>query len=82
MQIEKLAEYIALTVKSHRQRSGLSQNELAEMAGIGKTTVFDIEHAKSTVKLINILKVFNVLNIEICLNSPLMGQMEHEHEEG
>ncbi len=31
------------TVRFHRKKCGLSQLQLANLAGIGKTTVFDIE---------------------------------------
>ena len=30
-------------VKDHRKKAGLTQLELANLAGVGKTTVFDIE---------------------------------------
>ena len=34
---------LGLLVKSHRKKAGLTQLELANLAGIGKTTVFDIK---------------------------------------
>ena len=33
-------------VKWHRKKSGLTQNELADLAGVGKSVVFDVEHGK------------------------------------
>ena len=33
-------------VKDHRKNAGLTQLELANLAGVGKTTVFDIEKNK------------------------------------
>lgn len=61
-------------VKFHRKKSGLSQIELANLAGVGKTAVFDIEHAKPTVQLDTFLKVCHALNIHCQLVSPLMEQ--------
>lgn len=62
---------VATTVQFCRKKSGLSQGELAQIAGIGKTVVFDIEHGKKSVRLDTLLKVFNVLNIKIFLKPPL-----------
>ena len=61
---------ISKIVRYFRKESGLSQQALAQLAGIGKTAVFDIEKGKETVQLNTLLKVFNVLNIQIILNTP------------
>lgn len=63
---------IGKIIKYHRKKSGLSQLELANLAGVGKTVVFDIEKGKETVKLSTISKILLVLNIEIVFKSPLM----------
>jgi y4mF family transcriptional regulator len=62
---------LGLMVKNHRKKAGLTQIELAKLAGIGKTTVFDIEKNKETVRWSNILAVLKVLNIEVEFKSPL-----------
>ncbi|MBR9855953.1 MAG: helix-turn-helix transcriptional regulator [Algicola sp.] len=62
---------LGLLVKSHRKKAGLTQFELANLADIGKTTVFDIEKNKETVRWSNILAVLRVLNIEVEFKSPL-----------
>jgi len=62
---------LGLMVKTHRKKAGLTQIELANLAGIGKTTVFDIEKNKETVRWSNILVVLKVLNIEVEFKSPL-----------
>ena len=48
---------LGFMVKNHRKKAGLTQIELANLAGIGKTTVFDIERNKETVRWSNILAV-------------------------
>ncbi|MEO9512150.1 MAG: helix-turn-helix domain-containing protein [Flavobacteriaceae bacterium] len=58
-------------VKDHRKKAGLTQLELANLAGVGKTTVFDIEKNKETVRWNNLLAVLRVLNIKIEFKSPL-----------
>jgi HTH-type transcriptional regulator/antitoxin HipB len=58
-------------IKDHRKKAGLTQLELAGLAGVGKTTVFDIEKNKETVRLNNLLAVLRVLNIKVEFKSPL-----------
>ncbi|MHB9013292.1 MAG: helix-turn-helix domain-containing protein, partial [Ignavibacteriaceae bacterium] len=41
---------IAKIVRFHRMKSGLNQKQLADHAGVGKTTVFDIEKGKESVR--------------------------------
>lgn len=61
---------IAKIVHYCRKQSGLSQQELAKLAGVGKTAIFDIEKGKETVQLNTLLKVLDVLNIQIKFETP------------
>lgn len=61
-------------VRFHRRRGGLSQHELADLARIGKTSVFDIEKGKPTVRLATLMAVLGVLNIDLMLDGPLMDE--------
>ena len=61
---------IAKTVRFCRKQSGLSQLALAQLAGVGKTVVFDIEKGKQSVQLDTLLKIFDVLNIRMKLDTP------------
>jgi len=63
---------LAKTIREHRKAANLSQLQLAELADVGKTVVFDIEKGKETVKLVTLRKILNVLNIKAVLVSPLM----------
>lgn len=71
----KSAQQVGKIVRHHRRRSGLSQRRLAELAGIGKTSVFDIEKGKATVRLATLAAVLRVLNIDLVMESPLMGEL-------
>nr|WP_315139945.1 helix-turn-helix domain-containing protein [uncultured Flavobacterium sp.] len=62
-------------VKEHRKQAGLTQLELANLAGVGKTTVFDIEKNKESVRWNNLSAVLKVLNIEVVFKSPLNRQL-------
>ena len=64
---------ISETIRFHRKKAKLTQFELAKLAGIGKTAVFDLEKGKSTVQLSTLLAVLLVLNIKIVLSSPLIN---------
>lgn len=67
-----LPDEIAKMVHYYRKQSGLSQQELARLAGVGKTVIFDIEKGKETVQLNTLLKVLDVLNIKIKFETPFM----------
>jgi HTH-type transcriptional regulator / antitoxin HipB len=59
-------------IRKHRKAAGLSQLQLADMAGVGKTVVFDLEKGKETIRLDTLQKILKVLNIKVELKSPLM----------
>lgn len=61
---------IGETIRQFRKKAGLTQQQLAEYAGVGKTVVFDIEKGKSTVQLDTLLKILSVLNIQLKLETP------------
>lgn len=73
-------QYLSGVIKFHRKKAGLSQKSLADIAGVGKTVVFDIEKGKDTVQFKSIINVLNALSISIELNSPLMNKYNAEHE--
>jgi HTH-type transcriptional regulator / antitoxin HipB len=66
---------LAEIVKKHRKMAGLSQLQLAEMAGVGKTVVFDLEKGKPTIRLDTLRKILSVLNIRVQLTSPVMDKI-------
>lgn len=62
---------LAEIILFHRRRSSLTQQELAELAGVGKNMVYELEKGKQGVRLENLFKVLQVLNIELDFQSPL-----------
>ncbi len=64
-------------VRTHRKRSGLTQAELAALAGVGKTVIFDIEKGKVSVRWDTLKKVLHVLNISVRFDSPLLSRVHH-----
>ena len=71
------SQEIAQLVRYCRKQSGLSQRELAKLAGVGKTALFDIEKGKETVQLKTLLNVLDVLNIKLILETPFVNSSEH-----
>ena len=52
-------------VQKERKHLRLSRVELAKSAGVSKTLIFEIENGKLSIRLDKLLKIFNVLKIEI-----------------
>jgi transcriptional regulator with XRE-family HTH domain len=67
---------IGVIVRFHRKRAGLSQAELARLAGVGKTVVFDVENNKQSVQCSTLKKILHALNISMTFESPLMKELE------
>jgi HTH-type transcriptional regulator / antitoxin HipB len=67
-------------VRQHRRISGLSQSELAKIANVGKTVIFDIEHGKESVRFDTLKKVLAALNIKVVLQSPVLDREKQQRE--
>lgn len=70
-------------IRFHRKKSGLTQLELAHLADVGKTAIYDLEKGKITIRLDTLLKVLKVLNVRIDFQSQLMELLKESiHEKG
>jgi HTH-type transcriptional regulator / antitoxin HipB len=69
---------IATMIRYYRKQSGLSQKALADLAGVGKTAVFDIENSKSNMRFDTLKKLCEVLNINIEFHPPFAMNEEDE----
>ena len=74
------SQKLALFIRTHRKTAGLSQLQLAEMSGVGKTAIFDIEKGKATIQLDTLRKILTVLNIKVQLISPLINPNENNEK--
>ena len=77
---EKFKKEIPELVARHRKKSGLSQEQLAKLAGVGKTAVFDVEHGKMTIQMDTLLRILDALNIEVQLLSPLLQAIKEKQK--
>lgn len=69
---------IGRAVRAHREAAGLSRRALSELAGVGTTALYDVEHGKETVQLRTLLRLLDALNIDLRLESPLMERLDLE----
>ena len=76
-----MRKQLANIILFHRKRSGLTQLELAEMAGVGKNMVYELEKGKQSIRLDNLLKILLVLNIELTFQSPLRESFLNEYSD-
>jgi DNA-binding XRE family transcriptional regulator len=60
----------------HRKQARLSRMELADLAGVGKTVIYDLEKGKETVKWSTVQSVLTALNVKIRFESPLTPNYE------
>ncbi len=77
IQSQELAEIIRM----HRKAAKLSRDKLAEISGVGKTVIYDIEKGKETIQLDTLRKLLSVLNIKIELTSSLMDNLRNMEDE-
>jgi len=72
---------LAKLIKLHRKKAGLTQKQLADLASLGKTVIFDIEKGKETIQFRSLLLVLNVLNLKLKVESSLLQKSEVINEE-
>ncbi|MBU4446813.1 type II toxin-antitoxin system Y4mF family antitoxin [bacterium] len=72
--------HIGSIIRFHRRKAGLTQKQLATLAGVGKSAVFDIEKGKNTIRLNTLTAILSVLNIRLEPESPLMEQWNMEKQ--
>ena len=53
------------TIKKRRAQLKISQNDLAEMAGVSLATVKDIERGKGNPSIMTVEKLLSVLGMEV-----------------
>ncbi|MBI2419967.1 MAG: helix-turn-helix transcriptional regulator [Ignavibacteriales bacterium] len=67
---------IASVILQQRKKSKLSRNQLAIIAGVGRTAIFDIEHGKATYQIDTLIKILSVLNLTLCVDGVITGDVK------
>lgn len=70
--MELTAETLGKYIPFLRQKAGLSQSDLAELAGLSRTSIQGIESGKESLQIDTLLKVCYVLNIRLSFDHPLL----------
>jgi len=60
----------------HRKKGNFSRSELADMAGVSQTVIYEVEHGKITIQSEVLFKILDALNIQTGLNSPFMNEFK------
>jgi HTH-type transcriptional regulator / antitoxin HipB len=76
MQNEDLASLIVY----HRKKAGLTQIELAELAGVSRFVVQEMEAGKGRTTWKHIKAVLDTLNLELEPKGPLVEQWREDRE--
>ena len=70
-------ENLAQIVKWHRKKAHISQQRLADMAGVSRTAIQRLEDGIFKIQMNTLLKILNILNISLELSSPLLKEFEN-----
>ena len=63
--LEKLSKYLAENIQTLRKARSVTQNELAEIAGVPRSTITHLESGEGNPSLINLAKVSAALQVSI-----------------
>ena len=68
------SEQLGHLISFHRKKAGLSQVGLAELAGISRSVVQDLEAGKGRTVWMHVEAILNVLNVELQPVGPLVDK--------
>jgi HTH-type transcriptional regulator/antitoxin HipB len=74
-------ELLGHLISFHRKKAGLTQVGLAEMAGVSRSVVQDLEAGKGRTVWMHIEAILNILNIELQPAGPLVDEWKKTMEE-
>lgn len=63
-------------LRYHRKRAGLTRAELATLANVGQTVLYELEHGKQTVRFDVLTKIMQTLNLSLHVEGPLVDEYE------
>ena len=78
------AALLSAALRAQRKALGLTQHELARLAGCGPDFIYDLESAKPTIRLDKLLDVLAVLGLELRLDvgKRVLAVAEHLTRQG
>ena len=61
--VEKDLQRFGVQVRAERERLGISQEELADRAGLHRTYLSDVERGERNIGLLNVIKIARALGV-------------------
>ena len=62
------AETFGKMIRENREKKNISQQELADFAGVSRAVIVDLENAKRDMKFSNVLKVVQASSLQLKLS--------------
>ena len=69
---ESISMNIASEITTTRKAAGLSQTELAELSGLSRAIISQVENGKATVRMDVLEKILHTLNMQLWVKTPLL----------
>ena len=57
-------EVVGKNIRKHREKRGISQEALADLAGVHRTYILKVEQGKTNISVINIFRIAEALKVE------------------
>jgi HTH-type transcriptional regulator/antitoxin HipB len=67
---------LGAALRARRRTLDLTQEELADLAGVGLRLVHEVEHDKDTVQLVNLLRLLRALGLHLELTPGATDQVQ------
>lgn len=77
----KVPELIGKNVKAYREDQGLSQEKLAEISGLHRTYIGQVEGGKRNITVVNLFRIAEALEVEAYLFL-IANSLEASHRKG
>lgn len=69
---------IGNSIKSRRKALRVTQSQLADLAGISVNTLYKIEREQANPTLDTLVKIVDILGMEVCLRVKDLEKLNHE----
>lgn len=69
LSIVESAETLGKMIRENRDKKNISQQELADFAGVSRAVIVDLENAKRDMKFSNVLKVVQASSLQLHLRN-------------
>lgn len=79
-EISEMSE-LGRIIRYQRKRAGLSRAALSDLAGVGTTVIYELEHGKRTVQFDVLQSILRTLNLRILLDGPLLEEYPRKIDE-